>query len=270
MAGSMQGKVAIVTGGGSGMGRATSLLFAREGAAIMVGDIQDEGGRQTVAQIEDLGGRAAFVHTDTSDEREIINLVGATVRNFGRVDAMVTAAGISYANYVEGDEATDPFKHPSIATMMTKPTDRWRKVLDVNLTGVMISAREAAKQMIAEGHGGTIVNFASIAAYNPSPNIADYCVSKVGVLMLTKCLAVELGPKGIRVNAVAPGPIRTAMTQSLLDSGALQRQAAMLPLGRVAEPEEVANVILFLSTDASSYITGKTIPVDGGTNTGLA
>jgi len=263
----MQGKVAVVTGGGSGMGRATSVLFAREGAAIVVADINDAGGRQTVAMIEQAGGRATFVHTDTADEGQIVALVEATARTYGRVDAMVTAAGISYANFVEKDEATDPFRHPGAGLILNKPTARWRKVLDVNLTGVMICAREAARQMIAEGHGGTIVNFASIAAYGPAPTIADYCVSKAGVVMLTKCLAAELGNARIRVNAVAPGPIETGMTQSLLESGRLQKQAAALPLGRVAQPEEVANVVLFLSSDQSSYITGKTIGVDGGTYT---
>jgi NAD(P)-dependent dehydrogenase (short-subunit alcohol dehydrogenase family) len=268
--GSMEGKVAIVTGGGSGMGRSTSLLFAREGAAIVVADVQDEGGSQTVHQIEDTGGRASFIHTDTSNEDQVVAMVKHAAATYGRVDALVTAAGISYASFVEKDEATDPFRHPEQGSILTKPTARWQRVLDVNLTGVMVCGREAAKQMIAEGHGGTIVNFASIAAFNPSPVIADYCVSKVGVVMLTKCLAVELGRYGIRANAVAPGPIETAMTASLIESGALQRQAASLPLGRTAKPEEVANVILFLSSDQSSYITGKTIGVDGGTNTGLA
>ncbi len=263
----MEGKVAIVTGGGSGMGRSTSLLFAREGAALVVADINDEGGRQTAAQIEDTGGRAMFVHTDTSNEEQIVALVKAAATTYGRLDAMVTAAGISYSNFIEKDESTDPFRHPEAGFILNKPTARWQKVLDVNLTGVMICAREAARQMIAEGHGGTIVNFASIAAYGPSATIADYCVSKAGVVMLTKCLAAEVGRAGIRVNAVAPGPIETGMTQSLLEMGRLQQQAATLPLGRVAKPEEVANVVLFLSTDQSSYITGKTIGVDGGTYT---
>ncbi len=263
----MENKVAIVTGGGSGMGRSTSLLFAREGANVVVADINDSGGRQTVAMIEQTGGSATFVPTDTADEAAIVALVKAAAATYGRVDAMVTAAGISYSNFIEKDEATDPFRHPEAGYILNKPTARWQKVLDVNLTGVMICAREAARQMIAEGHGGTIVNFASIAAYGPVPTIADYCVSKAGVVMLTKCLAAEVGRAGIRVNAVAPGPIETGMTQSLLESGRLQQQAAALPLGRVAQPEEVASVVLFLSSDQSSYITGKTIGVDGGTYT---
>jgi 3-oxoacyl-[acyl-carrier protein] reductase len=267
----MEDKAAIVTGGGSGMGRATSVLFAQEGAAVTVADVNDEGGEQTVAMIEQAGGRASFVHTDTSDEAAVVQLIEQAASTFGRVDAMVTAAGISYSNFVEQDESTDPWLNPQEGLILNKSTERWQKVLDVNLTGVMICAREAARQMIAEKHGGTIVNFASIAGYGPVPTIADYCVSKAGIVMLTKCLAAELGQAGrqagIRVNAVAPGPIETGMTQSLLELGRLQKQAASLPLGRVAQPEEVANVVLFLSGEGSSYITGKTIGVDGGTYT---
>ena len=265
--GLLAGKVAIVTGGGSGMGRASSLLFAREGAAVLVADVNDDGGAETVAHVRAAGGRAEYVHADMGSESDIVSMVAYAARTMGRVDALVTAAGISYSNAVEHDETTDPFRHPDAGFILNKPTARWQKVLDVNLTGVMICNREAARQMIAEGHGGTIVNFASIAAYGPAPNIADYCVSKAGVVMLTKCFAAEVGRAGIRVNAVAPGPIETGMTQSLIEMGRLQKQAAGLPLGRTGQPEEVANVVLFLSSGQSSYITGKTIGVDGGTYT---
>ena len=265
--GRMAGKTAVVTGGGSGMGRATSILFAREGAAVVVADVDDAGGLKTVAEIHAFGGRAAFVQTDTSAEPQVVALMRSAADRFQRLDALVACAGISYANAVERDASTDPFRNPDAGFILSKPTARWQRVLDVNLTGVMLCNREAARQMIAEGHGGTIVNFASIAAYAPVPTIADYCVSKAGVVMLTKCFASEVGRAGIRVNAVAPGPIETGMTQSLLELGRLQKQGAALPLGRTAQPEEVASVVLFLCSDDSSYITGKTIGVDGGTYT---
>jgi len=263
----MKDKVAIVTGGASGMGRASALIFAKEGAAVVVADLNQDGGHQTVEMIEAAGGRASFIHTDTGDEKSIINLVKQAAKTYGRLDSMITAAGISYSNFMEKDESTDPWKNPEEGFVLNKATERWQKILDVNLTGVMICAREAARQMIAEGHGGTIINFASIGGYKPIPTVADYCVSKAGVVMLTKCLAVELGQSGIRVNAVAPGPIETGMTQALIDLGRLQKQAEALPLARIGKPEEVASVVLFLASDASSYITGKTIGVDGGTYT---
>ena len=263
----MKDKVVIVTGGASGMGRATAQLFAEEGASVAVADLNDTDGQQTVEMIEAAGGRASFIHTDTGDEQSIIHLVKKTVDTFGRLDSMITAAGISYSNAIEKDDATDPWKNPEEGLILNKSTERWQKILDVNLTGVMICAREAARQMISENHGGTIVNFASIGGYYPIPTVADYCASKAGVVMLTKCLAVELGQSKIRVNAVAPGPIETGMTQSLIDLGQLQKQAEGLPLSRIGKPEEVAKVVLFLASEDASYITGKTIGVDGGTYT---
>ncbi|MYD76555.1 MAG: SDR family oxidoreductase [Gammaproteobacteria bacterium] len=168
----------------------------------------------------------------------------------------------------QGDDDTDPFLHPTEAgSSFNRPTEFWQKVLDVNLTGVMLCAREAARQMVAEGHGGTIVNFASTAAYNPSPNMTDYCVSKTGVVMLTRCFATEFGPHGIRVNAVAPGPIETPMLARVHRARGDNEGFRSLPLGRTAQPEEVAELVLFFTSERSSYVTGKTLGVDGGTST---
>ncbi len=270
MAGELEGKVSIITGGGSGMGRSAALMFAREGAAVAIADVNDEGGEQTAAQIEDLGGNALFMHTDVSSEQDVLSVVAETAARFGRLDSMVTAAGISYANYVEGDDDTDPFLHPEAASNLNRPTEFWRKVLDVNLTGVMLCAREAARQMVNEGHGGAIVNFASINAYNPSPLLTDYSVSKAGVVMLTRCFAAEFGPRGIRVNAVAPGPIETPMLARVHRAGGAAGPSASwghVPLQRTADPDEVAEAVLFLTSDRSSYVTGKTLGVDGGIST---
>ncbi len=268
MAGELEGKVSIVTGGGSGMGRSTALMFAREGSAVAIADVNDEGGEQVAAQIEDSGGNALFMHTDVSSEQDVLNVVAETAAKFGRLDSMVTAAGISYARYVEGDDETDPFLHPELATNLNKPTEAWQKVIDVNLTGVMLCAREAARQMVNEGHGGTIVNFASINAYNPSPILTDYSVSKAGVVMLTRCFAVEFGPHGIRVNAVAPGPIETPMLARVHRAQVSGGDPwGNVPLQRTAQPEEVAEAVLFLTSDRSSYVTGKTLGVDGGIST---
>ena len=172
MAGELEGRVSIITGGGSGMGRATSLMFAREGAAVAIADVNDEGGEQTAAQIEDLGGNALFVHTDVSSEQDVVNAVAEAAAKFGRLDSVVAAAGISYANYVEGDDDTDPFLHPEEAgSSLNRPTEFWQKVIDVNLTGShVLCARGCPPNGGKEGHGGTIVNFASTAAYNPSPD----------------------------------------------------------------------------------------------------
>lgn len=265
MAGQLEGKAAIVTGGGSGIGRASCLLFAREGAAVTVADLQEAAGEATATSIRDEGGRAKYVRVDTADEAQVIAMVSEAAAAFGRLDAVVTAAGVSYAPGGEGE--SDPFRQPAEWLIVNKPTERWRRLLDVNLTGVMLCAREAARQMIREEHGGAIVTVASTAAYVPNPSIADYCVAKAGVVMLTKCLAAELGQHGIRANGVAPGPIETGMTRDLIARGALQQQAARLPLGRIASAEEVANAILFLASAQSSFVTGKTLGVDGGTYT---
>ena len=269
MPGMLDGRVAVVTGGGSGMGRATCVRFAEEGADVIVADLNDEGGLATVREVEALGRRAFFQRVDTTDEPAVVALMQAAAERLGRLDVCVAAAGISYASYLAGDEETDPFINPEAGLLLNKPTSSWQKVLDVNLTGVMLTNREAARAMIALGHGGTIVNFASEAAYRPSDRLQDYNVSKAGVVMLTKCLAIELAPHDIRVNAIAPGAHVTPMLESQLQA---RREAGLgdwdaTPLGRAGEPREAANVVLFLASEQSSFVTGKTIGSDGGNYT---
>ena len=261
--GQLEGKVAIVTGGASGIGRATSLRFAAEGAAVVVSDLNPSRGGETVAAIKEAGGRAVFVEADTSSERDCDALVAASVAEYGRVDALVAAAGIISATYVSGERG-EP-RDPAEGLLVNKPLEFWEKVLAVNLTGVMLTDRAVARQMILQGGGGTIVNLASSAATWPLAGSADYCVSKAGVWMLTKVLALELASHRVRVNCIGPGFIDTPMIAGVSENEERRRWAeGLTPLGRLGEPEEIANTALFLSTPESSFFTGEILFPAGG------
>ncbi len=266
-----QGKVALVTGGASGMGAEASIRLAREGAAVgVVGLPDDPRGAEVVEQIAEAGGRAVYIGADVSREADCQEAAQATVDAFGRIDLCMAAAGILHARYVSGEVSDEDRSAGSRdGHLINKPVEYWEKVLAVNLTGVMLTNRAVAQRMIEQGGGGAIVNISSGAAKIPMPGSAEYSVSKTGVWMLTRCLALELAPHGIRVNTVAPGVIDTPMALGLSQDES--RRAAferIVPLGRLGEAEDIAEATLFLLSDHSSYITGQILHPDGGLFTG--
>ena len=262
-----ENRVALVTGGASGMGRETSLRLAREGAAVVAAGLpDDERGAETVALIEAEGGRAVYVGADVAREADCEAMAQAALDHFGRLDYCVAAAGILHARYVSGElSAEDQNPDRSGGHLTNKPLEFWERVLSVNLTGVMLTNRAVARRLIAQGEGGAIVNISSGAAKIPMRGSAEYSVSKAGVWMLTRCLALELAPHKIRVNTVAPGVIDTPMALAVSsDESRRQQLERSIPLGRLGEAEDIAEASLFLLSVQSDYMTGQIIHPDGG------
>ena len=273
----LAGKVAFVTGGGNGIGRACALRFATEGAKVLVADLLVEPAEETVEQIVAAGGEAVATPLDAADRAGNDAAVQLAVERLGGLDVVVTAAGISHADYRSGDREADAelvaqalqgALDPA-ARFVELPLEAWQKVLDVNLTGTFLAVQASARQMVAAGTGGSIVTIASVAAKHPEAGPIAYAVSKSGVWMLTKHAARSLGPSGIRVNAIGPGFIDTNMTKLIGEMPMVRDQfLASLPLGRFGTPEEVASTALFLASDESSYFTGEILHPDGGFFTG--
>jgi NAD(P)-dependent dehydrogenase (short-subunit alcohol dehydrogenase family) len=253
MPGLLEGKVGLVTGAGSGLGRATSQEMARNGARVVVSDVDDDGGRETVDGIEKHGGEAIYVRADVSRAGEVTALVGATVRAYGRLDCAVNNAGI-------GGVTNDGRR----LQLHEYPDDTWAQVLDVNLTGVFLCLKQEIAQMLGQG-GGTIVNIASIAGLVGGFGTA-YTASKHGVVGLTRSAALSYATQGIRVNAVCPGVIRTPLTERAINAfpGVEDHWLAMEPIGRFGVPSEVGTAVTWLLSDAASFVTGIAMPVDGG------
>jgi NAD(P)-dependent dehydrogenase (short-subunit alcohol dehydrogenase family) len=259
--GRLEGKVAVITGGASGIGKACALRFAEEGADIVISDIGASRLEDAVKEIRaTTNGRAMFVEADVCFEEQVDAMIKTAADEFGKIDCLVAAAGVSSARYVSGEthEALD-------GSLLNKPVDDWNRVLQINLTGVMLSDRAAARQMVATGTAGSIINIASSAARVALPGAADYCVSKAGVAMLTNVFAMELTEHNIRVNAIGPGFIETPMTLGMRSTDEGQEQMlAMTPMGRLGTTREMANTALYLACDESSYTTGQTLYPNGG------
>lgn len=256
----LKDKVALVTGAASGIGRATALLFGQEGARVMCADLNGEGAERVARQIADAGGQAAAIQVDVCREADAQRMVRETVERWGRLDVLFNNAGLEFA-----------------LPVAQVPEGEWDRLIDVNLKGVFLGCKYAIPQMVRQG-GGAIVNTASVAGLRGVAWLSTYCASKGGVVLLTKALALEWARQNVRVNAVCPGVIRTAMVEAAIQRGeqvfgesqkdAWQRLGEGHPMGRIGEPEEVARAVLFLASDEASFITGAALPVDGGWSAG--
>lgn len=241
----LKDKVVIITGAGKGIGRETALLFAQKGAKVVVADYDPEAGKEVVEEITTNGGKAIFCSVNVTDQAQVEEMVGRTLESFGRIDVLINNAGITQDG------------------LLTKLSiEQWNAVIGVNLTGVFNCTQAVVPIMIQQG-SGSIANASSVVGVYGNVGQTNYSATKAGVIGLTKSWAKELGKKGIRTNAVAPGFIITDMTAKVPEK-VLQLMQEKTPLGRLGTPRDVALAYLFLASDTSSFINGAVIPVDGG------
>lgn len=242
----LQNKVAIITGGARGLGRCTAETFAREGAVVVVADKLDQQGKDSVKSIVKSGGKAIFVNVDVAKSAEVQNMIQRTLAAFGGLDILVNNAGILRD-----------------AQLTKMEIEHWDQVIDVNLKGVFLCGQATARVMEEQNTGGVILNAASIVGLYGNFGQSNYVASKAGVIGITKTWARELGRKNIRVNAVAPGFIATEMIDSIPEK-IINMVKSKTPLGRMGEPQDIANAYLFLASDEAKFITGAVLSVDGG------
>ncbi len=264
--GRLEGKVAIITGGASGIGLACAKRYAEEGALIVISDLGAKRLEDAAAEIrQGTNAKVAFVEADVCSEEQLETLMNTAVEEFGQIDTVLAAAGVASASYVSGASNDNVERDADAGQLINKSLADWNRVLQINLTGVMLTNRLAARIMISQGSGGTIVNIASTAARVALPGAVDYCVSKAGVAMLTHAFAIEMIPHNVRVNAIGPGFIETPMTQNMRSTAEGQEMMmGMTPMGRLGKPVEMANTALYLACDESSYTTGATLYPNGG------
>ena len=243
--GRLEGKVALITGGASGIGLGIARRFLSEGAQVMLADINDDAARQ---HAEELGAGCASVQADLVAEEGAAAMVQSTVERFARVDIAINAAGIG-----------------ALAPIVDQTIEQWNAVLDLDLRGVFLSTKHEARQMIAQGDGGAIVNIASVNARQPAEGMSAYCTAKAGVEMFTRVAAMEFAPHNIRVTAIGPGLIDTPLTGPLMGIPGLRDEyLENIPAGRVGTPDDIAAAALFLVSDDATWVTGDTLFVDGG------
>jgi len=248
----LKNKVAIITGAGSGQGRAAALIFSREGAKIAVSDWKPELGDETVTLVKKAGGEAIFIRTDVSESADVQNLVRTTVGTYGRIDILYNNAGVGFSSPL------------SMSDVINTPEADWDRVIAINLRSMYLTAKYGIPEMIKSG-GGSIINTASIAALIGSEAAHAYTAAKGGMVALSRALAVEFGPKNIRVNCICPGAIDTPMIAPVIDPLKKSGQPFMTsPIRRLGRPEDIANCALYLASDESSFVTGATLVVDGG------
>jgi NAD(P)-dependent dehydrogenase (short-subunit alcohol dehydrogenase family) len=246
----LTGKVAIVTGGSSGQGRATALLFAQEGAKVVIGDINNQGAAETAGLINrNEGGQALAVKADVTNKSEVQAMVDTALRQYGRLDILVNNAGATLFKGI--DNTTE---------------EEWDRIINTNLKSIFLCCQAAIPALRKSG-GGSIVNIASVAGLMGMPEHFAYCAAKAGAIHLTKSLALDHGRENIRINCICPGGVRTPMLGEVIDvndPAQIERIGKQHALGRIAEPEEIARVSLFLCTPEASFMTGAAVTVDGG------
>lgn len=252
--GDLQGKVAVITGGTSGIGRDTAVLFAQHGAKVVVAGRREKEGNECVAEIRAAGGEGMFVKTDVAKAADVQAMVQKTVEKFGRLDVAFNNAGIE-GNWVPIVEQSE---------------EDWDRVIDINVKGVWLCLKYEVQQMLKQGTGGTICNMSSVAGLMGSPGAAAYCASKHAVIGLTRTAALEYAARKIRVNAVCPAVIETPMADRLFGAPDVHPNVVQMhPIGRTGEPREVSEAVLWMCSEKSSFMTGHWIVLDGGFLAGI-